>query len=146
MVKCPFCQAETKVTDTRESEDSVRRRRECGNEKCGKRFTTYERPEITVMVIKKDGRREPYSREKLMKGIMIACGKRPIPREAIESAVDRIENALREENEVTSKDIGELVMRTLKKIDHIAYIRFASVYREFDDIRTLEKEIKLLRR
>ncbi len=144
MVRCPFCQAETKVIDTRESEDSLRRRREC--EKCERRFTTYERPEVTTMVVKKDGRREPYNRDKLMKGITIACGKRPIPKDVIENAVDKIENAIREEDEVTSKDIGEMVMRALKKIDHIAYIRFASVYREFDDIKTLEKEIRLLRR
>jgi len=144
MVKCPFCNAETKVIDTRESEDSVRRRREC--EKCEQRFTTYERPEITVMVVKKDGRRETYSRDKLLKGITIACGKRPIPTETIEAAVNKIENSLREESEVTSKHIGELVMKSLKKIDDIAYIRFASVYRDFDDIKTLEKEIKLLRR
>ncbi len=144
MVRCPFCQAETRVIDTRESEDSVRRRREC--EKCEQRFTTYERPEITVMVVKKDGRRETYSRDKLLKGITIACGKRPIPTETIEAAVNKIENSLREESEVTSKHIGELVMKSLKKIDDIAYIRFASVYRDFDDIKTLEKEIKLLRR
>ena len=144
MVKCPFCNAETKVIDTRESEDSVRRRREC--EKCERRFTTYERPEVTVMIVKKDGRREPYSREKLMKGIMIACGKRPIPMETIETSVNKIENSLREENEIRSKEIGEMVMRALKKIDDIAYIRFASVYREYEDIKTLEKEIKLLRR
>jgi transcriptional repressor NrdR len=144
MVRCPFCQSETKVVDTRESEHSVRRRREC--EKCEKRFTTYERPEITVMVVKKDGRREAYSREKLMKGIMIACGKRPIPMETIDAAVNRIENSLREESEVTSREIGEMVMKALKKIDEIAYIRFASVYRQYDDIKTLEKEIKLLRR
>ena len=144
MVKCPFCNAETKVVDTRESEDSVRRRREC--EKCEQRFTTYERPEITVMVVKKDGRREPYNREKLAKGITIACGKRPIPIEAIENAINKVENAIRQENEITSKEIGELVMRVLKKIDDIAYIRFASVYRDFEDIRAMEKEIRLLRR
>ncbi len=144
MVRCPFCGAETKVTDTRESEDSVRRRREC--EKCERRFTTYERPEVMTMVVKKDGRREPYSREKLMKGILIACGKRPIPMETVEGAVNRIENSIREENEVTSKHIGELVMRALKKIDDIAYIRFASVYRQYEDIGMLEKEIKMLRR
>lgn len=144
MVKCPFCNSETKVIDTRESEDSVRRRREC--EKCERRFTTYERPEVNVMVVKKDGRREPYSREKLMRGINIACGKRPITRESIEAAVNKIENTIREENEVTSKEIGELVMKALKKMDDIAYIRFASVYRDYEDIKTLEKEIKLLRR
>jgi transcriptional repressor NrdR len=130
--------------ETRENEDSVRRRREC--EKCERRFTTYERPEVTVMVIKKDGRREPYSREKLKQGIMIACGKRPIPMESIEASINKIENTLRERSEVKSSDVGELVMKALKKIDHIAYIRFASVYRQFDDIKTFEKEIKLLKR
>jgi len=144
MVRCPFCSSETKVIDTRESEDSLRRRREC--EKCERRFTTYERPEVITMVVKKDGRREPYSREKLMKGILIACGKRPIPMETVESAVNRIENSVREESEVTSRKIGELVMRALKKIDDIAYIRFASVYRQYEDIGMLEKEIKMLRR
>ncbi len=144
MVRCPFCKAETKVIDTRESEDSIRRRREC--EKCQKRFTTYERPEVTVMVVKKDGRREAYNRDKLMKGILIACGKRPIPMETIEDAVNKIENSLREESEVTSKTIGEMVMRSLKKIDDIAYIRFASVYKDYDDVKTLEKEIKSLKK
>ena len=144
MVKCPFCESETKVIETRESEDSVRRRREC--ERCERRFTTYERPEVTVMVVKKDGRREQYNREKLVKGIEIACGKRPIPRETIDAAINKIENTLREKNEVKSSEIGELVMKALKKIDHIAYIRFASVYRQFDDIQTLEREIRALKR
>ena len=144
MVRCPFCSDETKVVDTRESEGALRRRREC--EKCGRRFTTYERPEVITMIVKKDGRREPYSREKLMRGITIACGKRPIPMGLIESAVNKIENSVREESEVTSKHVGELVMRALKKIDDIAYLRFASVYRQYEDVRTLEKEIRLLRR
>src|SRR3989344_8928446 len=106
MVKCPFCNAETKVIDTRESEDSVRRRREC--EKCEQRFTTYERPEITVMVVKKDGRRETYSRDKLKAGMLRACEKRPVSVESIEQSLSKIENTLREKDEVTSKQVGEL--------------------------------------
>lgn len=143
MVKCPFCSGETKVVDKRDGEDSTRRRREC--EVCGKRFTTYERTSINLAVIKKDGRREAYSREKLKAGIVKACEKRPVSLEAIEAAVDRIEKALRDTDEVTSSEVGERVMNELKAIDKVAYIRFASVYREFDDLTAFEREVRLLR-
>ncbi len=143
MVKCPFCSGETKVVDKRDSEDSTRRRREC--EACGKRFTTYERTSINLVVVKKDGRREPYSRQKLTAGILKACEKRPVSLETIETAVDRIEKALRDTDEVTSSEIGERVMNELKGIDKVAYIRFASVYREFDDPVAFEREVRLLK-
>ena len=97
------------------------------------------------MVVKKDGKREPYNREKVKAGIMRACEKRPVSLESIEQSLDKIDNTLREKDEVMSKAIGELVMRELKKLDKVAYIRFASVYREFDDIKSFEKEVKLLR-
>ena len=142
-MKCPFCSGETSVIDKRDGEDSTRRRREC--DKCSKRFTTYERPEITVMVVKKDGRREEYNREKVKAGMLRACEKRPVSAESIDQSLSKIENTLREKDEVTSKQVGELVMRELKKLDKVAYIRFASVYREFDDIKSFEKEVKLLR-
>lgn len=142
MVNCPFCSSETKVLDSRTSE-ITRRRRECL--KCEKRFTTYERPEINIMVVKKDGRREQYSRDKILNGMLRACEKRPVSREIIESAVDKIENEIRKNDEVTTKKVGDLVMRHLLKMDKVAYIRFASVYRSFDDITSFEKEVKLLK-
>lgn len=140
---CPFCgNDETKVTDKRDSKDETRRRRECL--KCGKRFTTYEKiQEVEIFVIKKDGRREPFSREKLKSGITKACEKRPVTGEQIENAVNLIEEKLKQHGqETSSKIIGELVMKALKKIDKIAYIRFASVYREFEDLADFKKEIK----
>lgn len=143
MVKCPFCSGETKVTDKRDGEDSTRRRREC--EGCGKRFTTYERAEINLLVVKKDGTREPYSREKIKGGMMKACEKRPVSLETIEQALTRIENSVRDTDEISSSEIGEKVMNELKGIDKIAYIRFASVYREFSDIAAFEKEVRMLR-
>jgi len=143
---CPYCNdAETKVLDSRESEQSVRRRRECG--KCKKRFTTYERAEISdILVVKKDGRREAFDRTKLIKGITKACEKRPIQTVQIERTVDEIELELRKKDnvEVSSKDVGELVMSKLKQLDKVAYIRFASVYREFTDIDHFKKELKNL--
>jgi len=140
---CPYCgNDDTKVTDKRDSQNETRRRRECL--KCGKRFTTYERIEpVEIFVIKKDGRREPFNREKLKTGITKACEKRPVTGEQIEQAVNFIEEKLKQEgNEVQSKIIGELVMRQLKKLDKVAYIRFASVYRDFKDIDDFKKEIK----
>lgn len=139
---CPFCShKETKVTNKRDSEGFIRRRRECL--KCKKRFTTYERAEIEITVIKKDGRREPFSREKLKLGFAKACEKRPIPHEKIEQALNEIEEKLRRLGKETStKTIGEMVMQKLKRIDKIAYIRFASVYRDFRDIKEFKKEIK----
>jgi len=144
-MKCPYCGfSETKVLDSRESEDSdvTRRRREC--EKCSKRFTTYERVEmIDLRVIKKNGNIEAFDRNKVLKGALKACEKRPIKTEKIEKLVDEIESELRknETTEIPSKAIGELVMEKLKELDKVAYIRFASVYREFKDIKSFEKEL-----
>ncbi len=140
---CPYCgNDETKVTDKRDSKDETRRRRECL--KCSKRFTTYERiQEVELFVIKKDERREPFSREKLKIGIQKACEKRNISDEQIKLIVNNIEEKLKQEGqEVESKIIGEFVMKALKKLDKIAYIRFASVYRDFKDIEDLKNEIK----
>ena len=142
-MRCPFCSGETSVIDKRDGEDSTRRRREC--DKCSKRFTTYERPEIVVMVVKKDGRREAYSREKIRAGMVRACEKRPVSIELIDQSLSKMENTMREKDEVTSKQLGELVMKELRKLDKVAYIRFASVYRELDDITEFTKEVKLLK-
>ena len=148
-MKCPICKSdETKVVDKRETIEGIsRRRREC--EKCGKRFTTYERIEQPeLVVVKKDGRREKFEKEKLRTGIKKACEKRSVSMEKINSVVDEIEEKLRNEaegKEVKSEAIGELVMESLKKLDKVAYIRFASVYMEFEDISSFEKEIKNLK-
>lgn len=145
-MKCPFCQnADTKVIDSRTGKDStsIRRRREC--EQCGKRFTTYERlEEILPFVIKKDGRREPYDREKIVSGFQKACEKRPIPIEDIEQAVNQVEVRLLQlgEREVPTSKIGEMVMDALKEMDDVAYVRFASVYRSFKDIGEFVELIK----
>ncbi len=144
-MKCPFCrEGETRVVDSRESEDATRRRRECENEKCSKRFTTYERLEMEQMVVKKDGRREAFDREKLKNGITRACQKRPISADQINALVDEIEREIKTggENEVASTLVGEKVMEKLKKLDKVAYIRFASVYNEFEDVKQFEKEAK----
>ncbi|MBR9703046.1 transcriptional repressor NrdR [Candidatus Woesearchaeota archaeon] len=145
---CPYCESETKVVDSRDSTDnSLRRRRECL--KCKKRFTTYERIETTnLLVIKKDGAREQFNRDKLKNGIIRACEKRPITLQQIDRMVEEIETGLleKEKREVESKRIGELVMEHLQKIDKISYIRFASVYREFADIESFEKELQQLLR
>jgi transcriptional repressor NrdR len=140
---CPYCSNdETKVTDKRDSKNETRRRRECL--KCSKRFTTYERIEpVEITIIKKDNRREPFSSEKLRNGIARACEKRPVTKEQIESAVSYIEEKLKQQgSEVKSRFIGELVMRKLKQLDKVAYIRFASVYRDFKDIEDFKREIK----
>ncbi len=144
-MKCPFCNSkETKVTNKRDTIDSVRRRRECL--KCKRRFTTYEQPEIEIVVIKKDGRREAFNEDKLRKGILKACEKRTISRDKIDKMFVEIEEKLRKRGkEVKSSLIGELVMKSLKKLDDVAYIRFASVYREFKDIKDFNKEIKLMK-
>lgn len=147
-MKCPYCGSlETRVVDSRYSEDmeAIRRRRECLN--CGKRFTTYERVEIApLIVIKKNGEKEEFDPEKLKKGMLKACEKRPINREDIEIAVQEIERELRnrESIEVSSIEIGEMVMDKLRNLDKVAYIRFASVYREFADVETFQEEIKNL--
>jgi len=140
---CPYCShLETKVIDKRDSRNVTKRRRECL--KCERRFNTHEFVEKTALrVIKKDGRREDFDRAKLNRGIMRACEKRPITGETIENMITTIEEKLRKKgNEVTSSLIGEFVARELKKIDKVAYIRFASVYHEFTDISDFKKEIK----
>ncbi len=147
-MKCPYCfHEETKVVDKRETADLdvTRRRRECL--KCKKRFTTYERVEsLDLIIIKKDGRREAFDRDKLKRGIIKACEKRPISYEQIENFVDKIEAELRKlkSKEVPSKLIGEKVINGLRKLDKIAYIRFASVYRSFADVTDFQKELKEL--
>ncbi|NLL51871.1 MAG: transcriptional repressor NrdR [Peptococcaceae bacterium] len=144
-MRCPFCHNdETKVLDSRpiEGGTAIRRRREC--EVCSKRFTTYERyEELQLMVIKKDGRREPFSRQKLLTGLVKACEKRPVSTEQLEIMVSEIERQLRDANdrEVPSERIGEEVMNRLFVTDEIAYIRFASVYRQFKDIHKFMEEL-----
>ena len=149
-MKCPFCNAaDTKVIDSRPAEDnsSIRRRRECIS--CGKRFTTYEKLEtMPLMVIKKDNSREVYDRSKIESGILHSCHKRPVSTEQIKAVVDDIENTIfnMEEKEIPTSVIGELVMKRLKDLDEVAYVRFASVYREFKDVNTFVEEIgKLLK-
>ena len=145
-MKCPYCgEQDSKVIDSRHSEDgsSIRRRRECDG--CGKRFTTYEKIEqMILMVIKKDGSREAFDRNKIMNGIIKACEKRPVPMAEIEKVVDDIERGLNNmmEKEVESTFIGELIMERLRKLDEVAYVRFASVYREFKDVNTFMDELK----
>lgn len=147
-MKCPYCNyGESKVVDSRPSEDNgkIRRRRECL--KCGKRFTTYEIIEsVPIMVIKKDRTRETFSREKLMKGLLSACYKRPVSLEEIEGIVNGVEAAIQNslDREIESRRIGELAMGMLKEIDEIAYVRFASVYRQFKDINTFRNELNKL--
>jgi transcriptional repressor NrdR len=145
-MKCPFCNHnEDKVIDSRETSDAtaVRRRRECIE--CGKRFTTYEYIEKTpLMVIKKDGRREPFSREKILSGLRNACQKRPISMEKIESLAGEVEAEIQKkfDQEVESRHIGELVVEKLARIDDVAYVRFASVYRQFKDINQFMRELR----
>ncbi|MBI2136384.1 transcriptional repressor NrdR [Candidatus Woesearchaeota archaeon] len=147
-MKCPFCShTETKVVDKRETEEDnvTRRRRECL--KCEKRFTTYERVEMSnITIVKKSEKREPFNRDKLKRGLFKACEKRPVNAEQIEIVVNEIEAELRgkDTTEIPSSVIGELVMKKLKKLDKVAYIRFASVYREFTDLESFEKELKNL--
>ena len=147
-MRCPFCDNEdTKVIDSRPIDDgkAIRRRREC--EKCVKRFTTYEKVETTIiMIIKKDGSRQAFDRDKLMNGIIKACEKRPVALADIERVVDSIERGLNNmmEQEVKSTFLGELVMEQLKDLDEVAYVRFASVYRSFKDVNTFIKEIEAL--
>jgi transcriptional repressor NrdR len=145
-MRCPYCGSRRScVVDSRTAKDglNVRRRRQCL--KCKRRFTTYEHVErIPLMVIKKDGRREPFNREKLMNGIIVACEKRPVSIKRIEKAVDEIERMLekKHDREVASREIGELVMKSLHNIDEIAYVRFASVYRQFRDAGQFVRELK----
>jgi transcriptional repressor NrdR len=145
-VKCPFCShLEDKVMDSRSSKngDAIRRRRECLQ--CGKRFTTYEQIEdVQPVVVKKDGRREIFDRNKILSGLRRACEKRPISPDKIDSIVDDIQRELelRHEKEYLSHEIGELVMQKLYSLDEVAYVRFASVYRQFKDVRAFSDELK----
>ncbi|QAT43071.1 transcriptional regulator NrdR [Aminipila luticellarii] len=147
-MRCPFCEnPDTKVIDSRPTEEghAIRRRRECEN--CNKRFTTYEKvEEMLLMVVKKDGRREVFDRNKVLNGIIKACEKRPVPMVEIEKVVSEIERGLNNlmEKEVQSEFIGELIMEQLKKLDEVAYVRFASVYRQFTDVKTFVSEIEKL--
>jgi transcriptional repressor NrdR len=147
-VKCPFCaHIDDKVIDSREGRvgDTIRRRRECL--KCGRRFTTYERiDEIPYMVIKKDGRRERFERQKILQGLLKACEKRPVATPKLEAIVDEIEGVVQEstERELTTTEIGEMIMRGLKKLDKVAYVRFASVYMDFKDVQEFMSELKNL--
>jgi transcriptional repressor NrdR len=141
-MKCIFCGEETRVTNKRESPDGTRRRRECL--KCRKRFTTYERPEEKdIIVVKKDGRREPFSNDKIKAGIVKACEKRPVPTDRIEGIIEDIkEKARKKGKEIKSEWIGKMIMNKLKKLDKVAYIRFASVYMEFDSIKDFSNAVK----
>lgn len=146
-MNCPYCRhIETKVTDSRDTGVfTIRRRRECLD--CGKRFTTYEYVEMQPLyVVKKDGRREKFDRNKIKNGILKAIEKRPVKHEQVEEILDKIEEKIRRNGseEINGKDIGEYVMDSLKELDHVAYIRFASVYRSFTDVSSFEEEIKNL--
>ncbi len=144
-MKCPYCGKEnTRVIDSRPTDDSsIRRRRQC--DECGKRFTTYEKLEtLPLIVVKKDNNREPYDREKIVAGIVRSCHKRPISMKQINDMVDDIEGQIfnMEEKEIPTTTIGSIVMDKLKDLDEVAYVRFASVYREFKDVNTFMDEIK----
>ena len=147
-MKCPFCNyPDSKVVDSRPTDEgtSIRRRRECLH--CLKRFTTYETVErLPLMLIKSDGTREPYDRNKLLSGVMKACEKRPVPQAKLEQLVDSVEQKLfgTLETEISSQKIGEMVMQELKTVDEVAYVRFASVYRQFKDINTFLEELNSL--
>ena len=147
-MRCPFCnQDNTRVVDSRPIEDSnaIRRRRMC--DVCGRRFTTYEKIEmLPVLVVKKDRRREPFDAAKVRTGILRACEKRPVPLEEIEKLVRRVETSVcqQPEEEVTTEQIGRMVMDGLKELDEVAYIRFASVYRQFKDVQSFMEELQLL--
>lgn len=147
-MRCPFCfHSDSKVLDSRATEEgaSIRRRRECTN--CHRRFTTYERlDEIPFMVVKKDGRRELFNRNKILNGLLRACEKRPISLTEIEKVIDEIEKEIRNkmDREIHSAEIGEMVMERLKGLDEVAYVRFASVYRQFKDINSFLSELQEL--
>jgi transcriptional repressor NrdR len=147
-MRCPFCGGQdSKVVDSRDVDDSVRRRRECLNPDCVGRFTTYERLQaVALYIVKKDGRREEFSREKLLGGLRKACEKRPLPAGAVEALADQIESVLYKSNapEVPSSALGELVMDRLRALDPIAYVRFASVYRQFADLEALREELEAM--
>ncbi len=147
-MRCPYCgHLEDKVVDSREAKDgdAIRRRRECLD--CGRRFTSYERiDEIPYMVVKKDGRRETFDRNKIMSGLMRACEKRPISTAQLESIVDEVEKEVQDslDREVSTSEIGKIIMRRLKSLDKVAYVRFASVYLEFEDVSAFMTELKAL--
>jgi transcriptional repressor NrdR len=144
-MRCPFCSnVEDRVVDSRESRegDVIRRRRECAG--CGRRFTSYEKIELpTFQVVKRDQRREPYDRTKLMRGLQIACRKRPVPQAELEAVADAIESAMSDagEREISSQRLGTMVMDRLRDLDAVAYVRFASVYRRFEDVDAFVKEL-----
>ena len=147
-MRCPFCEnLDTRVIDSRPTEEghAIRRRRECDN--CSKRFTTYEKiEEVPLVIVKKDGSREVYQRSKIINGFLKACEKRPVSLKQIEEVVDEIEKELYNsmDKEIDSKKIGELVMKRLKQLDDVAYVRFASVYRQFKDLNTFVEELNKL--
>lgn len=147
-MRCPFCHyLDSKVLDSRPAEDgqAIRRRRECLD--CHRRFTSYERVEdIPIWIVKKDGRREAFDRSKILHGLLTACEKRPISLESLETAVDRVERNVRDESngEISTRSIGELVMRELRELDEVAYVRFASVYRQFTDVEGFRQELERL--
>lgn len=147
-MRCPFCgEQRDRVVDSRESRDggTIRRRRECLA--CSRRYTSYERvDEIPLMVVKNDGSREPFSRKKLLDGLLKACGKRPVPVKRLEEIVDEVETRLaeREERELPTREIGAVVMERLRDLDQVAYVRFASVYRRFQDADAFMDEVKSL--
>lgn len=141
-MKCPHCgDANSRVVDTRSTGDGIRRRREC--ETCHKRFTTYEHVAASLLIVKSDGRREPYDRQKLMHGILIACAKRPIPQSSIEAMVDSVEEELAAlgRTEVKSNFVGSLVLEHLRQLDPMAYIRFAMVYLQMSDLEVVQQHI-----
>ena len=144
-MKCPYCgEQDSKVVDSRHSEDgtSIRRRRECL--KCSKRFTTYELVEsLPIVVVKRDGSRQSFNRQKILNGMLRACEKRPVSLAAMEAAVDEIEQIIQNslEREISTEQVGELVMERLKKMDEVSYVRFASVYRQFKDLNSFVQEL-----
>ncbi|MFO7696564.1 MAG: transcriptional regulator NrdR [Anaerolineae bacterium] len=142
-MKCPYCGSiDSRVLDTREVGDGIRRRRECQG--CNQRFTTYEQvAKVNLLVVKRDGRREPWDRQKLFEGVLRACTKRPVPTEAIEQLVTNVETSLYNlgKAEVPSRVIGEMVIDRLRELDEVAYVRFASVYRSFSDLEALKREV-----
>lgn len=148
-MRCPFCgHGEDRVVDSRESRegDVIRRRRECTQ--CERRFTSYEKIEsLPFQVVKRDQRREPYDREKLMRGLQVACRKRPVSQDALEHVADSIEMSMNDagEREISSRQIGAMVMLRLRDLDPVAYVRFASVYRNFEDVESFVKELHGLR-
>lgn len=147
-MRCPFCgRSDSKVVDSRDVDDSIRRRRECLNPDCASRFTTYERVQaVALYIVKKDGRREEFSREKLLAGLRKACEKRPLPAGAVDELASGIESTVYKANapEIPSSVVGEIVMDRLRDLDPIAYVRFASVYRQFTDLDALREELEAL--